>query len=120
MVDYVELLIGEVLLGDVSNKYLYVGEDHEAQAAAMRRFARLLVGEGQQVSTIVSTVVSTPGKIVVNGTQQFLFVDKDQGECVVRGMSFNRIFIDVECVSTRDRIKQFMAPQLVCRDGDFV
>jgi hypothetical protein len=116
MVNYVDLLVGEVLLGDVSNKYLYVGEDQEAQRKAMHSFCRSVVEEGQQLT---STAFAS-GTIVVNGTQRFTFVNRNQSECVIKGLSFNRIFIDVCCTSSRNRIKQSMFPHLVYHDGDFV
>lgn len=116
MVDYVELLIGEVLLGDVTNTYLYVGEDLEAQQIALGAFTRRVQEEGQQLTSVLTSV----GKVVVNGTQRFMFVYKDKFECVTKGTSFNRIFVDVSDHTQCDHIKQFLLPSIVYHDGDFV
>ena len=116
MINYVDLLVGEVLLGDVNNKYLYIGEDQESQQNAMHGFCRRVVEEGQQLTTTMFVT----GNIVVNGTQRFTFVNKSQNDCTIKGMSFNRIFIDVCCTTARARIKQATFPHLVYHDGDFV
>lgn len=116
MVDYVELLIGEVLLGDTDNAYLYVGEDRTAQQIVMGSFIRRVMEEGQQLTSVLSPI----GKIIVNGTQRFCFVHKEQDENMIKGLSFNRIFIEEAHPVHRDIIKRSMLLHLVPADGDFV
>lgn len=116
MIDYIDLLMGEVFLGDLNNAYLYVGEDREAQQLAMGSFIRRVDEEGQQLTHVLAPL----GKVVVNGTQRFMFVHKDQSDCTTRGMSFNRIFLDVSNADSRVHVKRNRFPHLVYTDGDFV
>lgn len=113
MVDYVELLIGEALLGDVNNTYLYVGDDFEARCITLGYFVRRVKEEGQQ-ATSVST---STGKVVVNETQRFFFVERARMLCVAKGMTFDRIFIDV---ATRSPVMWQLVPHLAIPNGDFV
>ena len=116
MTDYVELLVGEVMLGDLNNTYLYVGEDLEAQQLALGTFIRRVGEEGQQLTTVVTPM----GKVVVNGTQRFMFIHKNKYECAIVGMSFNRIFVDIAGEGVKDRVKRSLASHLAYHDGDFV
>lgn len=111
--NHVELLVGEVLLGDITNKYLYVGDSPEDISTVADSFINRIVEEGYPMAV-------RPGQIVVNETQKFMFVHKDKYRCLVKGMSFNRIFINVCDNEDRDQIKRDLAPGIVCQNGDFV
>ena len=115
MVDYVELLVGEALLGDLTNTYLYIGEDLEAQQIAQGAFVRR-VREEQQVSSVTSSV----GRVVVNETQRFLFAHKTRYHCISKGTSFNRIFVDVSDPIIREDVMCSLMPNLISKHGDFV
>lgn len=112
-VNYVDLLIGEVLLGDVNNTYLYVCEDENAEAEVIREFVTRVEDEGQ----LVTAVRLSSGVVVVNSTQRFYFASRTIVQCVAKGTTYDRIFIDLKDDTA---IRSYLMPMLTHPGGDFV
>lgn len=116
MVDYVDLLVGEVQLGDCNNTYLYVGEDQEAWQLTMGSFVRRITEEGYPITSI-----NTPsGRVTVNGSQRFFFIHKSDTGCAIKGLSFDRAFVEVSDADALHRVKTSTCAHLVAHRGDFV
>ena len=92
-----ELLIGEVELGDDNNVYAYVCETPEHAAVVGEQFMKCA---NDRVGDITITQSST-GYTSKRG-QQFLFVAVNHVDCI-RGVSLNRLFMDL-CAKTRHQI----------------
>lgn len=115
-VKYIDLLIGEVLLGDPFNTYLYVCEDEKAEDVMMRQFVQRIAEEGQQATA----VRRSSGLVVVNGTQRFYFANRSVVQCVAKGTSYDRIFMDLAEGDDIQCMKEYLFPNLVHPGGDFV
>lgn len=93
-VAYLMMLKGEVELGGRDNTYLYLGESAYFAARVAKSFAKLI----QQEYPDLLVVHTRPEKVIVNGTQQFLFLSApyaiDNPHCV-RGFTLDRAFIDL-------------------------
>lgn len=114
-VNYVELLIGEVLLGDTSNVYMYVCEDDTAETKIMHDFVVRVEEESQQINAIQPL----SGLVIVNDTQRFYFTNQSNVRCVAKGTSYDRIFIDIENGDDVLLMKEQLLPHLRHPGGDF-
>lgn len=112
----IDLLMGEVFLGDEYNTYLYIGEDVEAQQIAMGSFIHRLNVENQSVTR----VLAASGKVIVNENQTFLFRHAGLDVTTVKGLRFDRIFIDVANEERLLHLRRAMMFNLNPTGGDFI
>lgn len=92
-----ELMIGEVELGDDNNVYAYVCETPEHAAIVGEQFMKCT---NERVEDVVITQSST-GYVSTRG-QRFLFMDVNHVDDI-RGVSLNRLFMDLSA-RTRHQI----------------
>jgi hypothetical protein len=86
---YVDLLMGEVDLGDPSNQYVYIGPTARAAELAAAQFASKLMAEKQPVVRNVRHIVQV-------GRQQFRFLSVAHLlGCGLCGLSVDRYFLDL-------------------------
>lgn len=116
MIDYVELLIGEALLGNPYNTYLYVCNDEKAEREALDRFI-VRVGEEEQRMNVLHRA---RGYVMINNTQRFYFTHLALIENASRGFRFDRVFINVDNDTDRHYIKDRLFPCVATSGGDFV
>lgn len=114
-VNYVDLLIGEVLLGDLDNTYLYVCDNDINENDVMQQFVTRVTEEGLWVST----TCQSSGLVVVNDVQRFYFVPQSIVRCVAKGTIYNRIFLDISDDEDLRSTKSLLLPYLIESNGDF-
>lgn len=126
-VAYLMLMLGEVELGGATNTYLYVGESTFFTAQAAKSFAKLIRRELPDIPV----ELSTSEKVVINGTQTFLFISAPaaiQNTCRIRGLSIDRVFVDLDDATQHrldhdgelTRMFQQLMIQLSYKRGDVV
>lgn len=89
---YVYLMLGEVVLGDANNTYLYVAPEQIIVTWAMREFTYLVMQEyGRE-----AIIRMSDGIVQTTYNQRFIFVSAPQVATHTRGISINRAFYDVQ------------------------
>jgi len=122
-VAYQEMMLGEALVGDDSNNYLYVGE-HPTVVHWMYRTFRSKVGKsGILLHNDTTNSCSLTVGLVNGQTYKFTTAEAVLSHCV-RGCSYDRIFLNVNrAESTRGHIESLiveLTPSLIKSQGDIV